>query len=69
MYLLLACIGYNGKNSLEDYKIYFVEGAVNDLMTKMVSAHFEKDEAKKVTAILGIDLWRVQYAKLYDTIL
>lgn len=43
-----VCLGYGAKNSIEEYQIYFVVGAVGDLTTKMIAIFFEKDEAKKV---------------------
>ncbi|EDV25618.1 S-crystallin 4 [Trichoplax sp. H2] len=39
--------GFAGKTSNDVYKIYLVEGAVSDLITKLVAAHFEADEAIK----------------------
>ena len=41
---------------MEEYRIYVVQGAVTDLVTKMIGVHLEQDEAKKVimTEVVGI---------------
>ena len=47
---------------MEEYRIYVVQGAVTDLMTKMVSAHFEQDEAKKVIMTVDVGIYSVSSA-------
>ncbi|EDV25617.1 expressed hypothetical protein [Trichoplax adhaerens] len=39
--------GFAGKTSADEYKVYAVQGAVTDVMTKLIGIFFEADEAKK----------------------
>ncbi|EDV25616.1 expressed hypothetical protein [Trichoplax adhaerens] len=39
--------GLAGKTSWDEYRVYVVQGAFGDAMTKIIGVHFEADETKK----------------------
>ncbi|EDV18919.1 uncharacterized protein TRIADDRAFT_34453 [Trichoplax adhaerens] len=39
--------GLAGKTSWDEYRVYVVQGAVTDAMTKIIGIHFEEDRTKK----------------------
>ena len=49
--------GLAGSNDIENAKIWGAIDAASDLWEKMVQAHFEKDEKRKVILVEGWGQW------------